>query len=135
MTDREEGKGRSDEIREATRAYQATRRTPVRDSPALEEIVARVVEIANPDRIILFGSAARGEAGPDSDIDLLVISSNIESRIGLEGKIYRNLIGIDHDIDVVVLTPDDVERLSSGVGSVVPAAVREGREIYVAPEA
>ena len=49
-------------------------------SAVLDEIVRRVIEVAEPDRIILFGSAARGQMGPDSDIDLLVIKGGIASR-------------------------------------------------------
>ena len=48
--------------------------------PVLDEIVRRVIEVAQPDRIILFGSAVRGQMGPDSDIDLLVIKGGIASR-------------------------------------------------------
>ena len=49
-------------------------------SPVLAEVVRRVIEVAQPDRIILFGSAACGQMGPDSDIDLLVIKGGIASR-------------------------------------------------------
>ena len=41
----------------------------------LQEIVRRIVEVAKPEKIILFGSAARGELGPDSDLDFLIIKS------------------------------------------------------------
>jgi predicted nucleotidyltransferase len=59
-----------------------TQRTVVREPaslgyPALAEIVRRVVDAAHPDSIILFGSAARGETGPDSDLDLLVVKTGV----------------------------------------------------------
>ncbi len=48
--------------------------------PKLDDIIRRIVQTVKPERIILFGSAARGEAGPHSDIDLLVIKSNVHRR-------------------------------------------------------
>jgi predicted nucleotidyltransferase len=41
----------------------------------LKEIIKRVVDVAHPESIIMFGSAARGEMGPNSDVDLLVIKN------------------------------------------------------------
>ncbi len=98
----------------------------------LGEIVRRIVEVAQPDRIILFGSAARGEIGPDSDIDLLVVKSGVSHRRHLEGEIYLRLGGIGVGVDVIVATPEDVEYLKDRVGSIIRPALREGREIYAA---
>jgi hypothetical protein len=50
------------------------------DPAALETLIRRIVEVARPDRIVLFGSTARGEMGPDSDIDVLVVKSDVEHR-------------------------------------------------------
>jgi predicted nucleotidyltransferase len=98
----------------------------------LDEIIRRIVEVAQPDRIILFGSAARGEMGPDSDIDLLVVKSGVSHRRRLEGDIYMNLSGVGVGVDVIVATPEDVEYLKDSVGSIIRPALREGREVYVA---
>ncbi len=106
---------------------------PALDPAVLDEVVRRVVEVAEPDRIILFGSAARGEMGPDSDIDLLVVKSGVPHRRQLEGDIYMNLTGVRVGVDVLVVTPEDVEYLKDRVGSVIGPALREGREIYGAP--
>ncbi len=57
----------------------------------LDEIIRRVVKVARPVRIILFGSAARGEIGPNSDVDLLVVKKGRFDRSRLVGDIYRNL--------------------------------------------
>jgi predicted nucleotidyltransferase len=103
------------------------------DPETLDEIIRRVVEVADPDRIILFGSAARGEMGPDSDIDLLVVKSGVPHRRNLEGDIYMNLFGLRIGVDVIVVTPEDVEYLKDRVGSVIGPALREGREVYAAP--
>ena len=95
----------------------------------LQEIVDRIVAVASPDRIILFGSAALGQAGPDSDLDLLVIKEGAHRR-ELTRRIYRNLIGVGRAIDLVVATPQDVERYRHSPALVIEPAIREGREIY-----
>jgi predicted nucleotidyltransferase len=97
----------------------------------LQEIVRRIVEVAQPDRIILFGSAARGEMGPDSDVDLLVVKA-VAHRGRLTEEIYMNLFGIRVPVDVVVVTPDDIERQRDKIGSIIGPALRDGREVYVA---
>jgi len=101
-------------------------------TPVIVEIVRRIVEASHPDRIILFGSAARGEVGPHSDIDLLVVKSGVKNRRRLAQDIYMNLAGVGVGVDIVVATPEDVEYLKDRVGSVIRPAMREGREIYAA---
>ncbi len=96
----------------------------------LAEVVRRIVEIARPDQIILFGSAARGEMGPDSDLDLLVVKSGVEHRGRLARDIYHRLFGVPVPVDVLVVTPEDLEHLRDKVGSVVPSALHEGRVLY-----
>lgn len=100
------------------------------DPTVLDEIVRRVVEVAQPDRIILFGSAARGEMGPDSDIDLLVVKSGVPHRRRLAQEIYGNLFGVVVPVDIVVVTPEDIERFAGKVGTIITPAIEEGREIY-----
>ena len=58
------------------------------DHQTLDDIIQRLVEVAQPEKIILFGSAARGEMGPNSDVDLLVIKDTEDVR-GLAARIYR----------------------------------------------
>ena len=98
----------------------------------LDEIVRRIIEVAQPDRIILFGSAARGQMGPDSDIDLLVIKGGIASRRTLAQQIYLHLFGVPTPVDVIVVTPQDVERFRDRVGSIIGPALRDGKEVYAA---
>lgn len=99
------------------------------DEQRLAEIVRRVVQVAEPEKIILFGSAARGETGPDSDIDLLVIKANIHRR-QLAQKIYRNLIGVGRAVDVIVVTPEDVARYRDSPALIIAPALREGKVLY-----
>jgi predicted nucleotidyltransferase len=102
------------------------------DPAALETLVRRIVEVARPDRIVLFGSAARGEMGPDSDIDVLVVKSGVEHRRRLAQDIYMNLSGVGVGVDLIVLTPEDLEAQKDGVGSIFGPALDEGRVIYAA---
>ncbi|WP_103019508.1 nucleotidyltransferase domain-containing protein [Salinibacter altiplanensis] len=102
------------------------------ESPVLNIIIERVVEVADPERIILFGSAARDEMGPHSDVDLLVVKAGIHCR-KLAQRIYRNLIGVGQSVDIVVVTPEDVERYANSHSLVISSALEEGTEVYSAP--
>jgi predicted nucleotidyltransferase len=97
----------------------------------LDQIIRRIVEVAHPEKIILFGSAARGEMGPHSDVDLLVIKSGA-NRLDLTGQIYRNLHGVGEAVDIVVITPEDVERYHSSHALVIAPALKEGKVVYAA---
>ena len=101
------------------------------DPSTLDEIIRRVVEAADPERIILFGSAARGEMGPRSDIDLLVVKDGVHRR-ELAGRIYRKLVGVGAAVDVIVVTPEDLERYSDSHALIVKPALREGSVVYEA---
>lgn len=96
---------------------------------ALNEVIRRIVEVAQPEKIILFGSAVRGEMGPNSDFDLLVIKSGVH-RGKLTDEIYRNMIGAEYPVDVVVVTPEDVDRYRDSFALVIYPALREGRVVY-----
>lgn len=98
----------------------------------LREIIARVVQIAHPQRLILFGSAARGEMGPDSDVDLLVVVREPVQRRDLAGEIYRNLHGLQVPVDVVVVTENDVREFGNKLGTVLYPALKEGIVVYEA---
>ena len=97
----------------------------------LDEVIRRVVEAAQPERIILFGSAARGDAGTDSDLDLLVVKAGVHRR-ELAARIRRNLYGVMAAVDIVVVTPEDIERYKDSHALVIKHALREGRVVYEA---
>jgi predicted nucleotidyltransferase len=99
------------------------------DSNKLTEVVHRIVEVAQPDRIILFGSAVRGKMGPNSDLDMLVVKSGVHRR-RLAQAIYRHLIGVGFPVDIVVVTPEDIDRYGNAIGLVLETALREGRVVY-----
>ena len=102
------------------------------DQDTMKEIVRRIVEVAKPDRIILFGSRARGDASSGSDVDLLVVKSNVRSRREIADQIYAKLIGVPVPIDVLVLTPDDIVKYAEAAGTILPSVLKEGIEIYAA---
>lgn len=101
------------------------------DPEILADVIRRVVEAAQPDKIVLFGSAERGEMGPDSDLDLLVIKGGKFNRHRVTTAIYRHLDG-KIGVDAVVVTPDEVERYRNTHFLVICPAMREGRIVYEA---
>jgi len=98
----------------------------------LEELVRRIVDAVSPLRIVLFGSAARGEMGTDSDVDLLVVVPGGSHRRRTAELIHTRLFGIPFSVDVVVATPDDLAAHAGNPGLIYRTALEEGRELYAA---
>jgi predicted nucleotidyltransferase len=97
---------------------------------AIQEMVRRIVRDFHPERVILFGSHARGEAGPDSDVDLLIV-------MPVNGPKHRKQVEIRvalHDVripkDIIVTTPEDFAWRKDVVGTIEYPAVREGKVLY-----
>ena len=107
-----------------------------RDMSSHAELISAVVEAivaaASPHRVVLFGSHARGDAGPDSDLDFLVITAPGTHRRDTAKAIYRRLAGLGHAVDVVVITTDDVTAYATASGLIISTALAEGCELYVA---
>lgn len=101
------------------------------DQKTLDDIIRRIVEVAHPEKIILFGSAARGEMGPNSDVDLLIIKRGADA-LDLMAQIYRNLHGVGAAVDAIVVTPEDVERFKDSHALVIKPALQEGQVVYAA---
>ncbi len=99
------------------------------DPRTLDAIVRRIVEVADPEKIILFGSAARGEMTRHSDVDLLVVKE-VADRRDLSVRIRRRLYGIDAAVDVIVVTPWDIERYGDSHALVIKPALRDGKVVY-----
>jgi len=97
----------------------------------LKEIIARIVRVAHPERIILFGSRSRGAISPESDVDLLVVKATAHRR-KLAMAIYRKLAGVGCPVDVIVVTPDDVVKYRDVPYLFIEPALREGKGIYAA---
>ena len=101
------------------------------DRQTLDDIIRRVVETAQPEKIILFGSAARGDMGPNSDVDLLIIKEGADT-LNLMARIYRKLHGVGAAVDAIVVSPEDVERFKDSHALIIKPALREGRVVYEA---
>ena len=99
---------------------------------ALDILVRRIVEEVNPLQIILFGSAARGTVGPDSDLDLLIIMPDGTHRRRTAQRLYRNLTGIDAPFDLIVATSGDLTRHRDNPGLIYQTVLKEGRSVYAA---
>ncbi len=108
-----------------------TNRNARLDQKTLDDVIRRVVGVAQPEKIILFGSAARGAMGPHSDVDLLVIKETVDT-LDLTARIYRKLHEVGAAVDAVVVTPADVERFKDSHALVIKPALREGRVVYEA---
>ena len=96
----------------------------------IDRMVRRIVKQFDPDRVILFGSHARGEAGPDSDVDLLVVMPVEGSRREKRLEIRAALHDIPVSKDIVVVTPEQFEKQSALAGTIVRPAVQEGKVLY-----
>ena len=96
----------------------------------IAEIVRRIVETFQPEKIILFGSHARGDAGPDSDVDLLVVMNFTGSKREKRIEIRIALHDIPGSFDIIVTTPRDAEERRSFVGTIEYPAFREGKVVY-----
>jgi len=105
-------------------------RETVVDEKILAEIVRRLVEAVDPDRIILFGSRARGEARPDSDVDLLIVKDSDQPVHRRAIPAYRALMGLGVPKDIIWRTPAEVEDWSSVPNYVSTRALAEGRILY-----
>jgi uncharacterized protein len=100
------------------------------DEALIEEAGRRLSEAAPPrTRVILFGSHARGQAGPHSDLDFLVIEPEVEDAIEESVRLRRTLRGLDVFADVVVVSEDEAEAWGDVYGSVIHAALSEGRPL------
>ncbi len=110
---------------------------PTINDTIISEMTECIVKEVNPEKIILFGSATRGQMHDDSDIDLLVIEAAPfgagRSRFRETGRINRALAGFGVAKDVLVYSAEEVDRWRNSVNHVISHALREGRELYVRP--
>lgn len=93
------------------------------------ELTRRIVALADPLRIILFGSAARGEMGPDSDLDVLVVMPEGTNRKETLEALYRELM-IGFAKDILVITEGELAEHGDDPWMVYHKALREGKELY-----
>jgi len=99
-------------------------------SKKIEDMVKRIVRQFHPLKIILFGSYARGTAGPDSDVDLLVVMPTKGSKREKAVEIGVALHDIRIPKDVIVVTPEEFEWRKDVIGTIERPAAREGKVLY-----
>lgn len=100
------------------------------DTILLDEIVRRVLSVSEPECIILFGSAARGDMTADSDVDLLVVEPEPADSRRRSVAIRKALRGIPKPIDVVVMSAERFKETRDTVGGIAHPAAHNGRVIY-----
>jgi len=96
----------------------------------IAEAVRRIVEAISPDKVILFGSRARGDARPDSDIDLLVIARSESPRHQRSAALYGLLSDMLVAMDILVYDPREVDEWREVRQAFVTTAIREGTVLY-----
>jgi uncharacterized protein len=101
----------------------------VYDETLIVEAGRRLAEAAPRARVILFGSHARGEAGRHSDLDFLVIEPSVDDVVEETVRLRRTLIGLDVFVDIVVVSEDEAEAWGGVRGSMIHAALSEGRPL------
>jgi predicted nucleotidyltransferase len=101
-------------------------------SKIIDELVQRIVEEVHPLRIILFGSAATGEVGANSDIDLLVVMPEGVHRRRIAQLLYQKIIQLGVHFDILVATPADLQKHKDKIGLIYRTILQEGREVYAA---
>jgi len=99
-------------------------------SPEIAAAVDALVHDARPERILIFGSHARGDAREDSDLDLLVIESEVPDRAAEMVRLRRLLRPLRIPVDLLVFSQADVERWGDQPGSALYWALREGKVVY-----
>ena len=102
------------------------------DDELIGEIMRRILRIARPVRVILFGSAAAGRMTPDSDIDLLVVEAAPGDTRMRSVAIGDSLDGLDYPVDVIVMAADRFEETREVVGGIAYPANKYGKVIYEA---
>ena len=108
---------------------QALTYPPVTDE-LLEEMVRRIRAAGSPLKIVLFGSRARGDSRPDSDLDLLIIEESELPRYRRSPRYYHVLAGLFPAKDILVYTPAEAEEWASVPNALVTTALREGKVLY-----
>ena len=100
------------------------------DPARLNDLVRRILAVVQPRRIVLFGSAARGDMRPDSDLDVLVVMPDGVHRGKTVEAIYRGMWGFGFAKDIVVVTEGDVTTSRDDPYSVIHTALSEGQVLH-----
>ena len=99
-------------------------------SESLQKALDTIIRVADPDKVILFGSHARGDASPDSDYDILVLKNGVKHRRKLAQKIYMNFTHIGAPVDILVYETDKYDEIKDYPFKIYYDIDKEGIVIY-----
>lgn len=102
------------------------------DEGTIKEIVRRILSVARPAKIILFGSGAEGGMTPDSDIDLLIVQDNPSDSREEYVRIRRALASLEYPFDILFISTQWFEESKDVVGGIAYPAHKHGKVIYEA---
>jgi len=95
----------------------------------INKLVKSIVELVHPLQIILFGSAARRDMSPGSDIDLLVVMPDGTQRRETSIYLYEFLPVIGSPYDIIVTTPQKLEEHKNNIGLIYYYILKEGKSV------
>lgn len=98
----------------------------------LNTIVRQIVDLVQPIKIILFGSASRESENKESDYDILVIMPEGTHRRNTSKLLYKKVAESGIPVDIIVATPEDIEKHKNNIGLIYRSILAEGRELYAA---
>ncbi len=119
--------------RTTKRSRAAARKPDWTADAALAEMIRRILAVGDPQKIVLFGSRARGDARADSDYDLLLVEPSVLPRHKRAARYRRALTGLAGAKDILVWTPEEVAQWRDVPNAFVTAAVQEGVVLYERP--
>jgi len=111
-------------------AEKQERNYPEVNDELLKGIVRRICQVGSPHKIVLFGSRARGDARPDSDLDFLIIEDSNLPRYQRATRYRRALVGLFPAKDIVVWTPEEIREWSEVPNAFINVTLREGKVLY-----
>ena len=100
------------------------------EEPTLRQIVQKLLGVGHPQKIILFGSQARGQASSESDYDLLVIEDSSIPRHHRAAPYRRALKDLGHPKDILVWTQSEIDDWKNVPNAFITTALREGQVLY-----
>jgi uncharacterized protein len=103
-----------------------------RNTETIQRLTKLLVQAAKPNRIIMFGSQARGEASEDSDFDVMVVEDSVSDRVGEMVRLNRLLRSLDIPVDLLVVSAEKFDYWCDTPGNVYFEAATEGEVLYEA---
>jgi predicted nucleotidyltransferase len=96
----------------------------------IDRIINRIVEVYQPEKVILFGSYAGGNVREDSDLDLFLIKQTNEEPVARAAGIRKELRDFFVPMDILIFTPDEIERDKDRKYTFIHNVLKSGRIVY-----